>query len=341
MRILGIETSCDETAAAVVEDNVVRSNVVQGQVDIHAEYGGVVPELASRAHIRNISPVVAGALQQANMEAQQLDGIAVTTGPGLIGGLLVGLSLAKGLAMALEKPLIGVHHMEGHLMSPFLEEKPAKNNPCSFPFVALLVSGGHTLLLHAQKFGVYRLLGQTRDDAAGEAFDKGARMLGLPYPGGPAITTLAKGGDPQAIRFPRAMLDRDRFDFSFSGVKTALRTHLLKHPLDPNDTQDRQNIAASYQEALVEVLVSKSLAACRHVNSPRLLVAGGVGANQRLRTLLEQRAKKLQVFLPSPLLCTDNGAMIALAGLQRFAQGERSDWSLNARARWPISELCA
>lgn len=340
MRVLGIETSCDETAAAVVEDDVVCSNVVQGQVDVHAEYGGVVPELASRAHIRNISPVVAEALRRSTMDARQLDGIAVTMGPGLIGGLLVGLSLAKGMAMALEKPLIGVHHMEGHLMSSFLREKNEIARPCAFPFVALLVSGGHTLLLHVQAFGVYRLLGQTRDDAAGEAFDKGARMLGLPYPGGPAVAALARGGDPQSIRFPRALLDRDRFDFSFSGVKTALRTHLLNHPLDPEDEQRRRNIAASYQEALVDALVIKSLSACRYVDSARLMVAGGVGANQRLRTLLAQRAESMQVFVPSLALCTDNGAMIALAGAKRFAQGERSHGSLNVRARWPISELC-
>lgn len=340
MRILGIETSCDETAAAVVENGRVSSNIVQGQVEIHAEYGGVVPELASRAHIRNVAPVVQEALRKAALEAQQLDGIAVTAGPGLIGGLLVGLSLAKGLARALEKPLIGVHHMEGHLMSSFLEETQGTHNPCAFPFVALLVSGGHTVLLHAQSFGLYRLLGQTRDDAAGEAFDKGAKMLGLPYPGGPAIATLAENGDPQAIRFPRALMDRDRFDFSFSGVKTALRTHLQRHPLDPHDTQGRRDVAASYQEALVDALIIKSLAACRRLNVSRLMIAGGVGANQRLRTLLNQRAVGVQIFAPSPLLCTDNGAMIAMAGFKRFIQGERSDGTLNASARWPITELC-
>ncbi|MBF0161911.1 MAG: tRNA (adenosine(37)-N6)-threonylcarbamoyltransferase complex transferase subunit TsaD [Magnetococcales bacterium] len=339
MKILGIETSCDETAAAVVEAGVVCSNVVQGQVEVHAVYGGVVPELASRAHIQNISAVVTAALQRANVAAEALDGIAVTVGPGLIGGLLVGLSVAKGMAMALEVPLIGIHHMEGHLMSPFLQD-PAQPAPlCAFPFVALLVSGGHTMLLHAEAFGRYHLLGQTRDDAAGEAFDKGARLLGLPYPGGPAIAALAQGGNPQAFRFPRARLERDRFDFSFSGLKTALRTHVLNHPLAPEDSQGRRDVAASYQEALVDVLADKALAACRAAGCQRLLVAGGVGANQRLRALLAERAGAVALFAPPVSLCTDNGAMIALAGANRLALGQRSDRSLNVRSRWPLADL--
>ncbi|MBF0459838.1 MAG: tRNA (adenosine(37)-N6)-threonylcarbamoyltransferase complex transferase subunit TsaD [Magnetococcales bacterium] len=341
MNILGIETSCDETSAAVVAGGVVCSNVVQGQVECHAEYGGVVPELASRAHIRHISAVVSAALHQSNRTAQQLDGIAVTVGPGLIGGLLVGLTVAKGMALALAKPLIGIHHMEGHLMSPFLRTQDEPIPDCDFPFVALLVSGGHTLLLHAERFGLYHLLGQTRDDAAGEAFDKGARMLGLAYPGGPAIAALAQGGDPQAVRFPRAWLERDRFDFSFSGLKTALRTHLLTHPLAAEESQVHRDVAASYQEALVEVLVVKALAACRAVGCQRLLVAGGVGANQRLRTVLAQRAGQIQVWVPPLSLCTDNGAMIALAGWHRLLLGQRSDWSLNVRPRWPVAELYA
>ncbi|MEO5362511.1 MAG: tRNA (adenosine(37)-N6)-threonylcarbamoyltransferase complex transferase subunit TsaD [Magnetococcus sp. DMHC-8] len=341
MNILGIETSCDETSAAVVADGVVCANVVQGQVALHAAYGGVVPELASRAHIRHLFPVVTEALQRAGMAARQLDGVAVTAGPGLIGGLLVGLTVAKGMALALAKPLIGIHHMEGHLMSPFLRTAGEAPPDCDFPFVALLVSGGHTWLLHAERFGRYHLLGQTRDDAVGEAFDKGARMLGLPYPGGPAIAALAEGGDPGAIRFPRAWLDRDRFDFSFSGLKTALRTHLLAHPLPDHDHQGRRDVAASYQEALVEVLVVKALAACRAVGSRRLLVAGGVGANERLRTLLTKRAATVQLLFPPLSLCTDNGAMIALAGLQRLRLGQCSDWSLNVRPRWPVAELSA
>ncbi|MBF0185100.1 MAG: tRNA (adenosine(37)-N6)-threonylcarbamoyltransferase complex transferase subunit TsaD [Magnetococcales bacterium] len=339
MTILGIESSCDETSAAIVEEGVVLSNVVQGQVEVHAEYGGVVPELASRAHIHNIYPVVSEALQRAGRQAAQLTAIAVTAGPGLIGGLLVGLSVAKGLALALQKPLLGIHHMEGHLMSPFLRRVGEAESGCTFPFVALLVSGGHSLLLHAEAFGVYTLLGQTRDDAAGEAFDKGARLLGLSYPGGPAIAALAEGGDRQAIRFPRAWLDRQRFDFSFSGLKTALRTHLLSHP-PGDDRQAARDIAASYQEALVEVLVEKSLAACRAVGCRRLLVAGGVGANQRLRQLLQERASpRIAVFAPPLSFCTDNGAMIALAAAERLQRGARHDAALTVRPRWPLSEL--
>ncbi len=339
MTILGIESSCDETSAAVVEEGIVLSNVVQGQIDVHAEYGGVVPELASRAHINNIYPVVSEALWRANRQAADLHAIAVTSGPGLIGGLLVGLTFGKGLALAVQKPLLGIHHMEGHLLSPFLRRPDEAASDCAFPFVALLVSGGHTWLLHAQAFGSYTLLGQTRDDAAGEAFDKGARLLGLNYPGGPAIAALAEGGDPQAIRFPRAWLDRQRFDFSFSGLKTALRTHLLHHPVD-KDTQTARDIAASYQEALVEVLVEKSLAACRAVGSSRLLVAGGVGANQRLRQLLRQRAHpQLRIYAPPLAFCTDNGAMIALAGEERLRRGQLSDPSLTVRPRWPMAEL--
>lgn len=354
MLILGIESSCDETAAAVVElssshgshqkeeDIILRSNVVQGQLDVHKAYGGVVPELASRAHIRAISPVVESALKQAGITANQLDGIAVTKGPGLIGGLLVGLSVAKGMAMALKIPLIGVHHMEGHLMSPFLQKDQTL---IKYPFVALLVSGGHSLLLYAEQFGNYELMGQTRDDAAGEAFDKGARMLGLPYPGGPAIAHLAQGGNPKAVAFPRAHLDRDRFDFSFSGLKTSLRTYLIKNPLSESLSLDAQqqkrDIAASYQEALVEILAIKSVMACKKKNCYRLMVAGGVGANQRLREVLQHKAgDAIQIFVPPLTLCTDNGAMIALAGLRRLILGQVSDWSLNARSRWPLSELC-
>ncbi|MBF0447009.1 MAG: tRNA (adenosine(37)-N6)-threonylcarbamoyltransferase complex transferase subunit TsaD, partial [Magnetococcales bacterium] len=345
-RILGIETSCDETAAAVVEAEPlpgspvqVLSNIVLTQLAIHAEYGGVVPELASRAHITNISPVIEAALEQANTTADRLDGIAVTAGPGLIGGLLVGLSAAKGLALACQKPLIGVHHMEGHLMSPFLEHG-SQDNPVDFPFVALLVSGGHTLLLYARSFGDYRLLGQTRDDAVGEAFDKGARMMGLAYPGGPAISELAQEGDRKSYQFPRILLDKTAFDFSFSGLKTSLRNHLIKNSFAKQSQQTKQDVAAAYQEAIVETLTIKAINACHHTQCPRLLVAGGVGANQRLRELLTERAgQQIQLIFPALSVCTDNGAMIALAGLRRLARGYQDGWELNARARWPLTQL--
>jgi N6-L-threonylcarbamoyladenine synthase len=287
-----------------------------------------VPELASRAHINNISPVIQAALEQANTTPKQLDGIAVTSGPGLIGGLLVGVSAAKGLALATGKPLIGVHHMEGHLMSPFLSSE-VEQATMDFPFIALLVSGGHTLLLHARGFGDYILLGQTRDDAVGEAFDKGARMMGLEYPGGPAISKLAENGNKKAIRFPRILLDKKGFDFSFSGLKTALRTHLIKNPLEQQDQQNRHNVAASYQEAIVETLAIKAINACHHTNCPRLLVAGGV-----------YKAKdEIKVTFPALNVCTDNGAMIALAGLRRLKAGFRDGWPLNARSRWPVTQI--
>ncbi|NGZ05655.1 MAG: tRNA (adenosine(37)-N6)-threonylcarbamoyltransferase complex transferase subunit TsaD [Magnetococcales bacterium] len=344
MRALGIESSCDETAAAVVEwpegamRPLLRANVVHGQLDVHVRYGGVVPELASRAHIRNIAPVVTEALHRAGMEPSAIDCVAVTAGPGLIGGLLTGMAVAKGMAMALEVPLIGVHHMEGHLMSPFLDPNP---NQSDFPFVALLVSGGHTLLVHAQAFGQYRILGQTRDDAVGEAFDKGARLLGLGYPGGPAIAALAEGGNREAIRFPRGLTGRDQMDFSFSGVKTALRTFLGQHSDRRHDRSWQQDVAASYQEAIVEVLVTRSLAACRLTGEKRLMVAGGVGANRRLRELLSERAQSsgVQVYFPPLALCTDNGAMIALAGMHRLRLGHRDGWDLNVHARWPLEQI--
>ncbi|ABK43261.1 O-sialoglycoprotein endopeptidase [Magnetococcus marinus MC-1] len=346
LRVLGIESSCDETAAAVVEGAehghphgvVVRSNVVWSQLEVHALYGGVVPELASRAHIRHIQPVIEQALAEAGVRPQQLDAIAVTVAPGLVGALLVGVAAAQGLAVALDKPLVPVHHMEGHLMSPFLMAGvvPAME----FPFVALLVSGGHTLLLHARDFGDYQLLGQTRDDAVGEAFDKGARMLGLGYPGGPEVAALAQSGDRQAVAFPRVLLDRSQFDFSFSGLKTALRTHLLKFPPESGGPS-LADVAASYQEAIVDTLVIKSLSACRHVGVSRLVIAGGVGANRRLREKLAKQALKqgVQLYAPPIHLCTDNGAMIASAGVCRLARGDQARGVVNAVPRLPIHEL--
>ncbi|MEO5335197.1 MAG: tRNA (adenosine(37)-N6)-threonylcarbamoyltransferase complex transferase subunit TsaD [Magnetococcus sp. YQC-5] len=343
MRVLGIESSCDETAAAVVElpaDGIPRvlSNIIHAQVDLHAQYGGVVPELASRAHIRNIMPVIQTALHSAKVTPNELACIAVTAGPGLIGGLLAGMAVAKGMTLALGVPLVGVHHMEGHLMSPFLD--PAWGD-MDFPFVALLVSGGHTMLLHAKAFGEYRLLGQTRDDAVGEAFDKGARLLGLGYPGGPALARLAEGGNRESVSFPRAMSGKEQLDFSFSGLKTALRTFLWQNPSRVSTSTGQSDVAAAYQEAIVDSLTRKSLAACRHVGEQRLVVAGGVGANQRLREVMAEQvtAAGMQVYFPPLTLCTDNGAMIAWAGLRRFLAGQRTSWEQNVRARWPVEQM--
>nr|CRH06776.1 O-sialoglycoprotein endopeptidase [Candidatus Magnetococcus massalia] len=347
LRILGIESSCDETAAAVVTGKAdghpghvkILSNVVWSQLDVHALYGGVVPELASRAHIRNVQPVIQQALEEANTTPQQLDAIAVTVAPGLVGGLLVGLAAAQGLRLALNKPLVPVHHMEGHLMSPFLME--GLGAEMDYPFVALLVSGGHTMLLYAESFGRYRLLGQTRDDAVGEAFDKGARMLGLGYPGGPEVAALAEGGDVAAVKFPRVLLDKTQFDFSFSGLKTALRTHLINRGDEAEDEQVRRDVAASYQEAICDTLAIKALTACRATGAPRLVVAGGVGANRRLREKLQKRCDEegVRFFLPPVNLCTDNGAMIATAGYCRFARGQQATGPVNAKPRLPLDEL--
>ncbi|MEO5365799.1 MAG: tRNA (adenosine(37)-N6)-threonylcarbamoyltransferase complex transferase subunit TsaD [Magnetococcus sp. WYHC-3] len=346
MRVLGIESSCDETAAAVLEGCPggpfrLLSNCVASQNEVHAAYGGVVPELASRAHIRQILPVIRSALTQADCSLEQLDAVAVTAGPGLVGGLLVGVSAAKGLALASGLPLLGIHHMEGHLVSPLLMEAPGGG--VTFPFLALLVSGGHTLLIHARAFGDYQLLGQTLDDAVGEAFDKGARMLELGYPGGPALAALAQGGNESAFDFPRGLRDRPTADFSFSGIKTALRTFLQRQDPGRRAQEDfRRDVAASYQRALVDTLVSKTLLAQQQVRAPRILVAGGVGANTRLRALLGAACvhQGVQPLFPPPALCTDNGAMIALAGLLRHARGDADDIStLNARYRWPLEDL--
>ncbi|MBF0610122.1 MAG: tRNA (adenosine(37)-N6)-threonylcarbamoyltransferase complex transferase subunit TsaD [Magnetococcales bacterium] len=336
MRVLGIETSCDETSAAVLtgegEDFRLLSSVIHSQIEVHAPFGGVVPELASRQHIRNIQPVVEEALDRAGITARELHGIAVTAGPGLVGALLVGVVTAKAMALALEIPLVGIHHLEGHLMTPFL------TTPLEYPFIALLVSGGHSQILLARGFGDYRLLGQTRDDAAGEAFDKGAKMLGLGYPGGPAVARQAEGGNPRAIPFPRAMMEKGNHDFSFSGLKTALRNHLHQHPSLQGEAL--ADVAASYQEAIVEALAVKAILACRQFGCHNLAVAGGVGANGRLRQLLAEMAQKANLTLTFPPLafCTDNAAMIALAGWQRLRRGEHHGSDLDARARWPFAQ---
>ena len=333
MKVLGIETSCDETAAAVVEDGRrALSDVVATQIELHRRWGGVVPELASRNHVMQVMPVVDEALSRAGVDVADLDGIAVTSGPGLVGALLVGVQVAKALAAAWEKPLVKVNHLEGHLVASFLAE-PAP----AFPFLGLVVSGGHTSLYAAQGFGHYRLLGATRDDAAGEAFDKGAKLLGLPYPGGVAIDRLARSGNPAAVRFPKAIVRGSELDFSFSGLKTALLHHVRKHGVA--EGQALQDLCASYQEAIVGALVQKLFRAARRLSFARIVLSGGVAANSRLRAAVVAKASEyedVEVFLPPPRLCTDNAAMIAAAGTQALLRGERQGADLNADAGWRL-----
>ncbi len=333
MIVLGIESSCDETAAAVVEDGrLARSDVVATQVELHRKWGGVVPELASRNHVMQVLPVVDEALARAGVAPAELDGIAVTSGPGLVGALLVGVQVAKALAAAWEKPLVGVNHLEGHLVAAFLGEKPP-----AFPFLGLVVSGGHTSLYAAEDFGRYRLLGSTRDDAAGEAFDKGAKLLGLPYPGGVAIDRLAKEGNPAAIRFPRAIVRGAELDFSFSGLKTALLHHVRAHGVPAGPAL--ADVCASYQEAIVRALVQKLFRAARRLQFERVVLAGGVAANSRLRAAVAAEAagyEGMEVTLPAPRLCTDNAAMIAVAGTHALLRGERAGAGLAADAGWRL-----
>jgi len=333
MKVLAIETSCDETAAAVVRDGrEVLSSIVSSQVDIHSKYGGVVPEIASRKHVESIVPVILEALDKAHLHLDDMDGIAVTRGPGLIGSLLVGLSVAKSIAFAKKKPLVGINHLEGHVAAIFLSERAP-----AFPFVALVVSGGHTLVYLARDFQDFVLLGQTRDDAAGEAFDKAAKLLNIGYPGGVVIDRLAKSGNPEAITFPRPM--RDSLDFSFSGVKTALLTYTRKR--GPITEEEIPDIVASYQEAIVDVLVEKTLRAATLNDIPRVAVVGGVAANSRLRhRFMEEGGKRaIDVFIPPPVLCTDNAAMIAVVGDHLLAKGKRDGHDLNAVSRWPLETL--
>ncbi|MCP3103774.1 tRNA (adenosine(37)-N6)-threonylcarbamoyltransferase complex transferase subunit TsaD [Myxococcus sp. K15C18031901] len=329
MLVLGLETSCDETAAAVVEDGRrALSDVVSTQVDIHRRWGGVVPELASRNHIVQVMPVVHEALSRAGKTLDDIDLIAVTSGPGLIGALLVGLQVAKGLSLATGKPFVGANHLEGHLLAiRLLEDAPEP------PFLGLVVSGGHTSLYEVKAFGQYRLVGSTRDDAAGEAYDKTARILGLPYPGGLPIDQLAQQGDPEAIRFPRA-LPGDNFDVSFSGLKTAVLHHVQKHGVPQG--QALSDLCASFQEAVADVLSKKLVAAARRLGHKHLVLCGGVAANSRLRALCKQRAEErgLRMFLPPVRLCTDNGAMIAVAGYEAWRRGLRGDFRLAADPAW-------
>ncbi|HHP50961.1 MAG TPA: tRNA (adenosine(37)-N6)-threonylcarbamoyltransferase complex transferase subunit TsaD [Moorella mulderi] len=332
--ILGIETSCDETSAAVVRDGQeILSNVVASQIEIHRRYGGVVPEIASRHHMENIGPVVEEALQRAGVHFQDLHGIAVTHGPGLVGALLVGVSYAKAAAFALQKPLMAVHHLLGHIYAAFLSHRRLP-----LPAVALIVSGGHTELVYMEDHGKLEILGSTRDDAAGEAFDKVARVLGLPYPGGPELELLAQGGDPEAIKFPRAWLEEGSLDFSFSGLKTAVINH-LRQAAARGEHVNRADVAASFQEAVVDVLVGKSIEAARRKKARSLLLVGGVAANRRLRSRMEEEARKigLPLFSPPLNLCTDNAAMIACAGYYKYLRKEFASWDLNAYPSLPLA----
>ena len=332
MIVLGIESSCDETAAAVLEDGRrVRSSIVASQDAIHAPYGGVVPELASRRHLEVIVPVVERALAEAGVRLPDLDGIAVTNGPGLVGSLLVGCSLAKALAWVNRTPLVGVNHLEGHIYAASLTDDPPEH-----PFLALVVSGGHTALYHAEAPLVYRLVGETRDDAAGEAFDKVAKLLGLGFPGGPQIEKVARGGSPNAIPLPMAQMSDQTLDFSFSGLKTAVSLHVKRNrPLAERDVAD---IAASFQAAAVKMLVRKTSKAARQLGATRLVLTGGVAANTALREGLAAAAAEqgLRLHVPPRSLCTDNAAMIAAAGTARLLAGERAGMDLNAIADLPL-----
>ena len=333
MLILGIESSCDETGLALydTEEGLI-SQALHSQVDLHADYGGVVPELASRDHVRKITPLTRLILKDANKSLSDLDGIAYTAGPGLMGALLVGASFAKSLAWSLNIPSIGVHHMEAHLLAPLIET----TNAPDLPFIALLVSGGHTQLVHVKALGNYKILGESLDDAAGEAFDKTAKLLGLGYPGGPKIAAKAEFGDPTRFKFPRPMTDRPGLDFSFSGLKTfALNT---VHNNSPLSEQDKADIALAFELAAVDTLTIKCKRAIDQTRVKHLVIAGGVSANTRLREKLSSSLSAQVIYAPLEL-CTDNGAMVAYAGALRLQAGQRSDLSIITRARWPMDQL--
>ena len=349
MRVLAIESSCDETGVAIYDSKLgLLSHALYSQIEMHAIYGGVVPELASRDHIRKSIPLIKQVLKEANSSTDELDAIAYTSGPGLAGALLVGACLARSLAWSWGIPALGVHHMEGHMLAPLLED-----NAPDFPFVALLVSGGHTQLVEVKGIGQYTLLGESIDDAAGEAFDKTAKMMDLPYPGGPHIARLAVNGNPERFLFPRPMTDRPGLDFSFSGLKTAARNTILKCQAS-NDggqltDQDKADIAFSFERAVVETLVIKCKRALLQTGHKRLVIAGGVSANKTLRKKLHELVDKLsaksrdkekgEVFYPRPEFCTDNGAMIAYAGCQRLLAGQKDGDEIIIHPRWPMDEL--
>jgi N6-L-threonylcarbamoyladenine synthase len=332
MKILGIETSCDETGVAVYDtQHGLLADTLFSQVKLHAEYGGVVPELASRDHIRKISPLIKSVVKDANLTLSQLDGIAYTSGPGLIGALMVGASVGRSLAWGLNIPALAVHHMEGHLLAPMLEE----NSP-EFPFIALLVSGGHTMLVSVESIGNYTILGESLDDAAGEAFDKTAKMLGLDYPGGPVLAALAEQGKADVYHFPRPMINRPGLDFSFSGLKTYALTTWQK---STQTQEDKANIARAFQEAVVDTLFLKCRRALKQTGHQRLVIAGGVGANIALRTKLQQL--DAAIFFPRLDFCTDNGAMIAYAGAMRLQAGHKEAAIIETRPRWSLEDLAA
>jgi len=352
MRVLGIETSCDETGVAIVDTapweagepagKGLLGQALYSQIAMHVDYGGVVPELASRDHIKRVIPLINQTLKDSNTSLREIDAIAFTQGPGLAGALLVGASIAKGLALSLNKPVLGIHHLEGHLLSPLL----ATHANIQFPFVALLVSGGHTQLMEVKAVGEYTILGETLDDAAGEAFDKTAKLLGLSYPGGPAVSKLAEIGDAAAYQFPRPMKHSGDLDFSFAGLKTSVLTQVKKLKAQGDDFFETQkaSIARGFVEAIVEVLVSKSIAALKQTGHKTLVVAGGVGANTQLRKGLESACTQAgySVHYPPLELCTDNGAMIAFAGAMRLRKNPqlaKKDWGFDVRPRWPLDQL--
>lgn len=339
MLVLGIETSCDETGIALYDSELgLLAHRLYSQVAVHAEYGGVVPELASRDHIRKTLPLITEVLNAAGKQKSDLQAIAYTAGPGLVGALMVGSCIGRSLAYALGIPAVGVHHMEGHLLAPMLEEAPP-----AFPFVALLVSGGHTQLVQVDAIGEYTMLGESVDDAAGEAFDKCAKMLDLDYPGGPRVAALAESGDPDRFTFPRPMTDRPGLDFSFSGLKTYTLNTVQKHALDDGlpDDQTCADIACAFQEAVVDTLVIKCRRALQQTGFKTLVIAGGVSANTRLREKLEQALAKIdsKVFYARHEFCTDNGAMIAYAGCQRLLAEQQENLAVNVHARWPLDSL--
>ncbi|MFQ0991853.1 tRNA (adenosine(37)-N6)-threonylcarbamoyltransferase complex transferase subunit TsaD [Gilliamella apicola] len=338
MKVLGIETSCDETGIAIYDDEQgLIANQLYSQIKLHADYGGVVPELASRDHIRKTVPLIQAALKEANLTSADIDGVAYTAGPGLVGALMVGASIGRSLAYAWNVPAVAVHHMEGHLLAPMLED-----NPPQYPFVALLVSGGHTQLISVTGIGQYHLMGESIDDAAGEAFDKTAKLLGLDYPGGARLSKLAEQGDSSRFHFPRPMTDRPGLDFSFSGLKTAAANTIHQYNQGVElDEQIKADIARAFEDALVDTLLIKSRRALEQTGFNRLVIAGGVSANKTLRNKLAElmAQRKGQVYYPRIEFCTDNGAMIAYAGMIHLKQQQYSDLAINVRPRWPLSEL--